>query len=215
LEAGSTNTFNIHDPRTLFGTLINALQTAEHLAKDANTEGEMQEAGDEHKHNLGLGNKGKTRKKIRRAMMTTVMTRSSRPVPENMPGETRDIEVGMQETNISTIKQIPQPETEDENDDGDEEAETGETDKRLAQHSQVLTRVINRWTRIPIPSNKDWKATMAADPYTKYIYETLDNRRWLNYGKLDNKRYYKEGAEGKWKQRTACYTNGRNRRLRD
>jgi hypothetical protein len=176
-------------------TLINTLQAAEQLARDASTEGDMRQSTEEDKQYLGLSNEGTARNKIRRAMMAAVMTRSSRPIPESRTGEIRDIEAGMQETNTNSIKQIPQPDTDNEDEQANDEP--GEMDERIARHSQALTRVINRWTTIPIPSNEDWKAATAADPDTKYLYDALDNGRRLNYGKLNNKRYYKEWADGK------------------
>jgi hypothetical protein len=90
----------------------------------------------------------------------------------------------------TAVNQDEQPEEEENENEQD-------GNQRTARHGQVLSRVINRWTTIPMPSEKDWRDATKEDSDTNYIYEMLDNGNRLNYGRLENKRYYKEWTEGK------------------
>jgi hypothetical protein len=177
-------------PGHSLATLLSALLAAEQVAKDSDTENEVKETKGRYEYYLGIGKESQKRRKVRRAMLAAVTARSKRPIPDNMPGETRDISAGREELGMTTINHDEQPEDEENNDEPD-------GDERVARHGQVLSRVINRWTTIPMPSEKDWRDATKEDPNTNYIYETLDNGNRLNYGRLENKRYYKEWTDGK------------------
>jgi hypothetical protein len=123
-------------------------------------------------------------------MFTAVATRSQRPIPDDQPGETKDISAGREELGTTAVNQDEQPDEE-----GNENDQEGA--EKTARHRQVLSRVINRWNTIPMPSDKDWRDATKEDPDTNYIYETLNNGNRLNYGQLENRRYYKEWTEGK------------------
>jgi hypothetical protein len=172
------------------------LQAAEQLARDEETEQDIKQTQHQHKYYLGINTEGRKRRRIRKAVMAAVTTRSKRPVPNERPGETRDIEEGQRELNINSMNPLTHAETDDDEEPEQQDEDEG-TDKRVARHGQALSRVINRWTTIPMPSENDWKEATQADPDTRYICETIDNGNRLNYGILVNKRYYKEWAEGK------------------
>jgi hypothetical protein len=183
-------------PGHSLASILNALQAAEQLARDEETEEDIKETRHQHKYYLGVNAEGSKRRRIRKAMLAAVTTRSKRPIPNERPGETNDIEEGQKELNINSINQLTHTETDDNEEVRTHEDEEG-TDKQMVRHRQALSRVINRWTTIPMPSENDWKEATNADPDTKYIYETIINGNRLNYGRLDNKRYYEECAEGK------------------
>jgi hypothetical protein len=166
-------------PEHSLATLISALLAAKQIAKDNNTEQEVKETKGRYKYYLGIGKEGQKRRRVRRAMLAAVTTTSKRPIPDDRPGETRDITAGREELGTTNINQGEQPEAEENDDESD-------GDERVARHGQVLSRVINRWTMIPMPSEKDWRDATKEDPDTNYIY--LDNGNILNYGRLENKR---------------------------
>jgi hypothetical protein len=177
-------------PGHSLATLLSALLAAEQIAKDNDTENKVKETKGRHEYYLGIGKEGQKRRKVRRAMLAAATTRSKRPIPDDQPGETRDTNAGREEMGTTAINQDEQPEDEETNDEPD-------GDERVARHRQALSRVINRWTTIPMPSEKDWRDATKEDPDTNYIYETLDNGNRLNYRQLENKRYYKEWTDGK------------------
>jgi hypothetical protein len=140
-------------------------------------------------------------------MLAAVVARSKRPIPDDWEGESRDISAGREELGTTAIDQDEQLEEEENENEPD-------GDERTARHGQVLSRVINAWTTVPMPSEKDWRDATKEDPDTNYIYETLDNGNRLNYGRLKTRDTTKNGQKGNWKSKQEYYTDGKSQRPR-
>jgi hypothetical protein len=61
----------------------------------------------------------------------------------------------------------------------------------------LLTRIVNRWTTLPIPTTQTWKEATNQDPDLTLIKAALEANHDLSKSRLDNKAYHKEWTEGK------------------
>jgi hypothetical protein len=61
----------------------------------------------------------------------------------------------------------------------------------------LLTRVINRWTTLPVPTTETWQAATTQDKDLNLIRTHMENGTPLTKGPLENTRYHKEWLEGR------------------
>jgi hypothetical protein len=67
----------------------------------------------------------------------------------------------------------------------------------IAKYRTLLTRVINHWTTLPVPTDLEWKEATLTDPDTNKVLKAIENGAPLNHGLLSHKGYYTEWAQGK------------------
>jgi hypothetical protein len=64
----------------------------------------------------------------------------------------------------------------------------------------LLTRVINRWTTLPAPTEQSWRAATAQDPDLSKVLKALTEETELIRAGLSNKTYHTEWKKGKLEQ---------------
>jgi hypothetical protein len=75
--------------------------------------------------------------------------------------------------------------------------------------SSFTARVfLNRWTTIPIPTDKTWREEFTLDPDTAYMIQQITSEHKVKYAA---NRISNSGRKGNWKWKTDCYTNGKSR----